>query len=464
MRPRKATSRFGELLALCRMPGLLAIAQLTAIAIPTAWAQKASDLPSVFVRTDFGKGQGFAIKNPRGAPSCVVVTAAHVANPGDNIKIIGLDRSGTSPKRFEVAGQVREVFAEAGITILEPRSDLPACAALEIGDVLAAAKSDLVGRSPRVDDVTGEVTYSRIVIEGASTKTIDAASVGARRVEPGFSGGLLSLDDRALGVIQEVDNRGVIKASRLDYSRGFVERYVLPFRNNAPKRPARLAWDATFLPVEYQKAFAAAIDIRRDAETSQRVARQVAQDAMDAQLRARSGSAGHIETADESGVYRGQVNAVGSIVGAGVRTITAGDRLGDEILGRWRAIDRSHTGGKSISEVHGPGVIKREENAYNVSGHRLFEGELGSSATYNGLGVLTMRDGSLWFGRWSGDNLNSPVQIVRGSDGYLFTGTAKDGNLTGPAVLWRNDGQVHIVGFWKDGKLVEDLTEALVRR
>lgn len=433
------------------------LAGLTSLPAAQAQSQTGGEYPSVAVRTGHSRGQGFAIKNPSGQPACLVVTAAHVVKLGDDVVIAGLDRTQATPRQFTVMATVYEIIGDAGLAVLRPKSDLPTCSPLRPGNVQAALSRDATGRAPFFNEVTGEMVFSRLVLEGSTVSSLNASSVGSRRISPGFSGGLLTLDGEPLAVIQEVDAEGVVKASRLDYSKTFTTRYAsIPV--DAAAAPTRKPWDVSFLPADYQKVMAAAITVRKEAETAQRVAKQNAADAADAELRARAGSQGHAEVSDDTGTYRGQIDSRGFVSGAGIRTISATENLGNTLSGRWRTTDEK----KGESKIFGPGVHKLESNSGNVNGLDRFEGIL-KAASYDGPGVLTMKDGAVWFGTWKDDNLNSIVQLVR-SDGYIFTGTAANGNLNGPCILWTGQGQIFAVGIWKDGKLVDDKTAALTRQ
>lgn len=409
------------------------------------------DYPAVTILTKTSSGQGVLFKNPDATPNCLVLTSFHVARAGDDIRLLGTRRASDKPTRFEAKAGVKEVFADSQLLVLRPDTDLVDCPPLRVGDINAALRSDGIARTRRFNEATGETIFSRIVLESATSDKFSAASIGARRVEPGFSGGLITQDGRPLGIVQKVDDRGLVVASRLDYSRVFIDKYA-----SIPELPPRSAWDATSLPPEYQAVFKGAIAIRRDAEAAQRIARLNALEANDAQLRARAGSPNHAELEDSNGVYRGQIDARGRPIGAGIRTISKGITAGNQLAGRWKET------APNTSSLLGYGVLTFERNAANASEHQNFEGEV-SGAEYAGAGVLTKFNGDLWYSRWNRGNLNEFVQLFRASDGALFTARAKDGAVDGPGVLWTKDGQILAVGIWKNGNLVEDRTAALTK-
>lgn len=437
-----------------RVGGLAMLAVLSACPSARAADPGASaDYPAVAILTATARGQGVLFRNPDGKPNCLVLTSAHVAHPGDDIQLVGSSRTSDKPTSFRAKAGVKEEFIDAQLSVLRPDIELVDCPPLRVGNINASLARDGIARTRYFNEATGETIFSRIVLESATVDTLEAASIGARRVQPGFSGGLVTQDGQPLGVVQKVDGRGVVLASRLDFSRVFVGKYA-----SIPDAPVSNAWDVSFLPPEYQAIFTAAVDMRKEAEAAQRIARQNALDANDAQMRARAGSQNHAEIEDTGGVYRGQTDSRGWAIGAGVRTITSGDSAGNQLSGRWRlAPDSKSTG------LFGYGVVTYERIAANGNDNRSFEGELANGEP-NGAGVLQKVNGDTWFAKWTQGISNSITQFYRVADGALFMAKSKDGTLDGPGLLWSKDGQLLAVGIWKQGSLVDDKTAVLTRR
>lgn len=412
-----------------------------------AAAQPAAPYPPWHVRTPSAEGQGFAIRNPDAGPACVVVTAAHVVKPGDSVTLTALDRAQSSPRRVQVAARVLRHFADGQLAVLLPAADLAGCEPLRLGDVRAAEQSDRIARTPRVVEASGEAVFSRLLIESTRVDTVQLAVVGTRRVEPSWSGGLVTLDGQALAVVQTVDDR-VVATSRLDYSRAFVEKYA----SWPAPAPARPAWDTSTLPPEYRKAYDAALETKRLAEVAQRVARANALRAEEAELRATAGTAGYGSIDVGDGQYLGQYNGT-RVDGFGVLRRTKGDKQGDVLLAQWRTV-KAEADGSFRFQPSGPAVWRMESNAANANGHALYEGEQGNR--YDGRGVLTFQNGDILWSQWQDGGNTAPMVLQRKSDGYWFTGAAVGGRWQGPGILWDKDGQIVRWGVWRDGLPPED--------
>jgi hypothetical protein len=417
-------------------------------------AQPAEDFPAWEVRTSTSVGQGFAIRNPDAGVNCVVVTASHVVKYGDSVTLTGLDRAAATPRRVQVPARVLHLFPDALLAVVLPSAPLPACPQLRIGDARAAEQSDRISRAPMVLPATGEPVYARLLIEAARSEALLLAAVGSRRVEPSWSGGLVTLDGQPLAVVQTVEDRGVT-ASRLDHSRSFVDKYA----SWPPPTPPRAAWDSSGLPPEYQKIYADALEIKRLAEVAQRVAQQNSRFAEEAELRARGSAPNHGEVALSDRHYRGQL-LEGRPHGYGVLRHTSGDSIGTSIQGTFRTTKVNPDGTYSYAAI-GPGVWKLEFGPGNKNSHSLYEGEIGvEGGGYNGLAVLTFLSGDTVWSRWDRGDNNAPMMFFRKSDGAWFSGTAVKGRWEGPGILWSRDGQIVSWGVWRDGALTRDLADA----
>jgi hypothetical protein len=412
-----------------------------------ATGQTFLDYPAYAVSASGRQGHGFAIRNPDGKPNCVIVTSDHVAKPGDQIRLIGLNSSAQIPMRFELGARYLEGFPQAQLSVLVPDKDLPSCKEFRVGDAQAVGQRDgVVGRTPFVSPTTGVASWARLVYEGPlDACSMQVGAIGSTGVETGFSGGLVSFEDQLLGVVQKASQR-VVQVSRFDCAPAFLKRYAL-----APaSAPARPAWDISSLPKEYRDVFDAATKQQVRSDLARRVARESTRLAEEAEMRAKGGVASHGRAADDFGAYMGQLNTQQQIAGYGVRRVLMGNLQGDVLLGWWK-FDPA----KSLSEVVGPGTWRRERNAYNGNAHALFEGEL-KGAEMSGAGVLTFQSGEMSYSDWS--TAQAPIYSWRSSDGTVFTGAVKDGRWSGPGMLWESDGRLRTVGVWKDGALVEDKT------
>ena len=419
----------------------------TGLLAAVAAAQPVGSYPPWHVRTPIAEGQGFAIRNPDAGPACVVVTAAHVVKLGDSVILTAQDRAQSSPRRVQVAARVLRLFADGQLAVLLPVADLAGCEPLRLGDLRAAEQSDRIARAPRVVEASGEPVFSRLLIESTRVDTVQLAIVGTRRVEPSWSGGLVTLDGQALAVVQTIDDR-VVTASRLDYSRAFVEKYA----SWPAPAPARPNWDTSTLPPEYHKAYAAAVETKRLAEVAQRVAKANALRAEEAELRATAGTAGYGGVDVSNGQYLGQFNGT-RVDGFGVLRRTKGDNLGDVILAQWQTV-KAQADGHFTFRPTGPAVYRFESNAANTNSHALYEGEHGNR--YDGRGVLTFQNGDILWSQWQDGDNTAPMVYQRKSDGYWFTGSAVNGRWQGPGILWDKDGQVVRWGVWRDGLPPED--------
>lgn len=409
---------------------------------PSAYARP--DHPPFAVVTPEGEGQGFAIRNPDLTPNCLVVTALHVAKAGDRVKLIALNRTQSPPQRIEIAARVVHEVSDAKLTVLAPAQNLPSCDPLRLGDAAIAEHVDQIGRTPRVIATTGEVSYARVLIEAVRVAEIELSSIGARKVESGYSGGLITFDGTPLAVVQEID-RGFVKASRLDYSRSFRERYAS--WPDPAASPAPLMWDVSRLPEEYRRVYASSLEVKKRAEVVQRVARDNAKLAEDADLRAASGIPGHGEVRTQTGLYRGQIANV--VNGFGMLRHTSGSVIGDVHLGSWTTTKIERAGVFSFF-LQGPAVIRHESNAGNLNRHRTIEAIFKNSVA-DGEGVLTFENGDVAWSQWQSGEGNGYVVFQRYSDGYWFTGTIRGGLWSGPGVLWDRAGQIVLWGVWKDG-------------
>lgn len=417
-----------------------------------AYAQSAQDFPAWEVRTPSSIGQGFAIRNPDAGVNCVVITASHVVKHGDSVTLIGLDRTVATPRRIEVPARVLQLFPDGLLAVVLPSAPLPACPQLSIGDARAAEQSDRISRAPMVLPATGEPVYARLLIEVARSESLLLAAIGSRRVEPSWSGSLVTMDGQPLAVIQTVEDRGVT-ASRLDYSRSFVGKYA----SWPPPAPPRSAWDSSGLPPEYQKVHAGAIEMKRLAEVAQSVAQQNSRFAEEAEFRARGSATNHGEVVGADRIYRGQLHE-GRPQGYGVLRHTGGDSIGMTLHGTFRVTNVNPDGTYSYKAI-GPGVWKQEFGPGNKNNHSLYEGEIGADG-YGGLGVLTFHNGDTVWTRWDRNDNNAPMMFLRKSDGSWFSGTAVKGRWEGPGILWSRDGQIVSWGVWRDGALTRDLATA----
>ncbi len=433
-----------------RLIGPALLLALGAAAAPSAWAQSGPNHSAWHVRTPTNEGQGFAIQNPDAGVNCVVVTAAHVVQPGDTVVLTGLDRRGPAPRRVEVQARVHRFYADGQIAVLLPASPLPGCDGLRIGDARAAEQSDRILRTPHVQAATGEAVHGRLLIESVRADSMELAGVGVRQVGPGWSGGLVTLDGQPLAVVQRIDNaRPLVLASRLDYSRAFVDKYAA-WPAPAAARPA---WDTSGLPADYRKVYSDAIEVKRQAEIAQRVAKGNALLAEDAKVRATAGAARHGKVVFKLSEYFGEI-ADGMAQGYGEVTFKSGTQLGDVYLGSWQIERRADNGVYSI-EPQGLGVVRYADS---VNRHVLYEGGLQAWA-YHGHGVLQFQSGDIVWTRWDKGGNAAPMMLFRKSDGYWFTGTAAEGRWHGPGILWDNAGQVHSWGVWREGRLVEPAPE-----
>lgn len=417
-------------------------------------AQPTQDFPAWEVRTPTSVGQGFAIRNPDAGVNCVVVTASHVVKYGDSVTLTGLDRTTATPRRVEVPARVLHLFPDALLTVVLPSTSLPSCPQLRIGDARAAEQSDRIARAPMVLPATGEPVYARLLVEVTRSEALLLAAIGSRRVEPSWSGGLVTQDGQALAVVQTVEDRG-ITASRLDHSPSFVGKYA----SWPPPAPLRSAWDTGGLPPEYQKVYADAVEIMKLAEVAQRVAQQNSRFAEEAETRARGSAPNHGGVTSSDRQYLGQL-LEGRPHGYGVLRHISGDQIGTTLQGTFRTTKVNPDGSYSYAAV-GPGVWKQDFSPSNKGNHSLYEGEIGpEGGGYNGLGVLTFHSGDKVWSRWDRGNNNAPMMYFRKSDGAWFSGKAVSGQWEGLGIFWSRDGQVVSWGVWREGALTKDLADA----
>lgn len=455
----QAAAALGLLVA-AMTPHAQTVPQAPAAAANLGGAALIGAMAPFYIRGNGQIGQGFAIRNPKGKPNCLVVTAAHVARAGDRLTLVGLDSSTEQPTRLEVAATVfdDQNVAKDALVVLAPATDLPYCPELQVPPANTALVSSSFLRSAFVQPQTGATSMTVMVVVGGEGQRLRLRNVGTP-VEPGFSGSLVAFNGQPLGVVQRIDG-GEIEISRLDTARALIDRYGQA--TPAMATPKRTPWDTSFLPADFQKVHADALKTMSMAKVAQRVAQEEAKLAEEAAMRARHAVPGHTQVQDDTGVYEGQTDAQGAAVGLGVRRVVNGPGIGDVRLGRWKVTKRE--GSTWTSSLTGAGVIRSDDNADNQVRHGTFEGEV-KEGSREGYGVLTFLDGDIVYTQWQkGGTNNAPMFYWRKQDGFVFSGTAVDGRWGGKGVMWDAVGQVYLVGVWKNGSLEQNLSSTLLAR
>ena len=413
------------------------------------------DHPVFQISSNSGVGQGFAILNPKGVPHCLVVTVAHVAQPGDDIILTGEEGNpaNAQPQRITTSAQYLDVLAP-GLVILEPskNAQLGDCPPMPMPvDADQLLDSDDLGRLTYAEE-SGERRTIRVVQDGNPTtsRPLSITSIGGPQISPGLSGSPFSMRGNILALANEVIN-GIALLTRIDRST-LNARYVA-----APPKPVG-AWLPSFgidrLPTRYQKVAEAARELVNDANNVAKVAKSNAQQADEAVVRARASAQGYgiASLKEKDRIFEGQISANGTPEGFGVLRMTDGPNIGDESKGYFRRDDAHFSlSGAAVQTYTNPKIHSNQVKM-----------EIAFSPGWNGPGILTFANGDIWWSSWDQGNLNGVATIRRASDQSVFEVTVRDGNWNGPGIRWSKNGQPLCVCIWKDGKVVENETDKVI--
>ena len=440
-----------------RTPRLLTTV-FTLLASDFAAAQ--SPPPSaVWVATETGtaEAQGFFVDGARG---CVLVTAGHVVHGADYVQ---WRIDGSAPKRGRVS------FAQKGqvdIAFVEPIDPPPTpCAPAPTADAIAGAlrtsSAEFFKASP-----SGARRRIQVLLIEDQPELIVRPVFADEDVSTGTSGAALFVNQVLVGLVAKVDNStgaSKILIQRLDRLPTAAAVWLVP--PAPPQDSTRAVWppfDLEQLPADIRAVAEQAREKRRLAEKVAERAKVVERKADEAAAIGRAnGNAGYpfatffSDSGAEyaGGVYKrpaGGYNAHGY----GVATFVRGDRTGQVV--------------KCIFDFKKDGACDSEgvSTFADADMRQRWEGRV-CDAILCGLGVLTFRDGNVWF--YDPTQRSPGVALQRKVDGEYtqrIEGMIDKGGIwNGLGVMWNEQsGEVQHIGVWKNGKLVTDRAADLIRR
>lgn len=402
-----------------------------------------------------GFGQGFAVRNPRGKPECLIVTAAHVAKPGDDIKLVGEQPNSGGGQAVPIESTAKFIDTIAPeLVVLEPdpTAKIGPCSPMpQLTRSDALFETDGFGRLTYAE-ATGERRTIKVVVDGdpRSPNRLLATGLTTSQISPGISGSPLSINGKILAVANAVNN-GVAELIRLDTAT-INPRYLAAAQVAAPRWSP--AFDFSTLSSEYKDVATTARNTNREAVRVSTVARENEQRATKAAQAARDGLVGYgsVVLVETDRVFEGKIDADNVPNGWGVLRFTDGQHIGDEVRGLFRRDGTKFN-------LSGAGVLTYADTSRHGNKNRM---EIGMSPNANGPGMAYFEDGSIVWGRWVNGENNFVQTYKSGLDKTGFEVALKQSKFDGPGIHWTVAGEPLCICVWKDGVVVKDETKKFV--
>lgn len=417
-----------------------------------ASAQAIVDHPEFRIQVQGGGfGQGFAILNPRGTPKCLIVTAAHVVRPGDEVTLIGEQPNLATGQASAIRAKARYLDEIApGIAVLEPNplAVLGNCAPMpRPARADEAYETDAFGRLTYAAD-NGERLTVKVVVDGnpGLSRRLIVSAFTRQQISEGMSGSPFSFNGKILALANAVTG-GTAELIRLDTA-DIKPAYIAAAPTTA------VQWTPPFdvgrLPKEFADISIAARKLSAEAAIVGAASAANAERGEDAARSARAGISGFGtgRLVEKDRIFEGKIDADGVPSGWGVLRYTDGARVGDEMKGFFRRDGTNFA-------LSGVGVATYADLSKN-NGQKMWQVSWNPGA--NGPGVLFFADGSISWSRWQNGNNNAIETYQRGDDKSGFEVATKEGKMNGPGVRWSTTGQPLCICWWKDGQVVKDET------
>lgn len=397
------------------------------------------------------EGQGFMIRTNRG---CLLITAGHVAIEADSL--VWRASNGVAG-----AGRLRFVRSDdqLDLAIFEPSStvDIP-CLTITSGQEMKRALESNHSEIRRVSQ-TGEDRRIATNVLQTTPEIVVRTHYPDEDVPKGTSGAPYLANSLLVGL---VTSRPLRDATSLQTIARIQKLFDLPpevapwFTPPVEATPESKGWapfDLEQLPPDIRNVVRRARETRRKAEELRTTAREVALRADNAAAIGRSKGLratphGYFVTDEDAADYAGGTKVIGEKVfanGYGVKEWIGGERMGQKVK-----CLRVHS---QEGACDGAGVVQfRGQSSWQT-----WEGHTCASKLMCGLGVLTRKDSTMFFG----DYLRQGPGVIllsfnQGTHTQRFEGETFEADGNGKGVIWDSSGTPSWIGEWKDGKFVKD--------